>query len=948
MTRLLLSRLALARFAAAPLAAGPFAPVRLSHQLARRGRVAASLMLMLGASMQISVAGVAAQAPLMPALPELMPGATYDPAIPTLEQVVGHAPQQEITAPDEMVRYFEALAAAAPDRARLFSYGTTWEGRPLVMLAIGGPAQIAGLDNVKAGLQQLADPRVLSQADIDALIAELPVVVALVAGIHGNEISSGGAALGLAYHLLAATNDPVADAVRREGLVLIDPAQNPDGRARFVSTTRQARGIAPDGDPLSAEHDEPWPGGRVNHYLFDLNRDWFAQTQPETRGRNALLLEFAPHVVVDVHEMGGASTYYFPPNAVPGNPWTTPEQTASLQRLGAEMAMDMDARGIRYFNRDTYDAFYPGYGVSWPMALGAIGMTFEQASARGLMYERPDGSVLTYGEGVRNHFVTTRATVARSLEDRTQLLREFVAFRRGAAALGEGRSFVLHSSHDPSMAARLAETLARNGINIVAPTTDVSVAGRTLPATGTYIVPLDQPSHRLIRNLLDRNTPMDTTFVAEQIRRRSLRLNDQIYDVTAWSLPLLWDVEVLETRGLAASGTPVIAGAFEAEARAAAAAAAGSGAAGSGATGSGAAGDALTDEAVALLMRWGTGAAAATTQLVRDGLVVRATGEELVLNRRTWPVGTAIIRPSDNGAGTALKVAQAAAAHGAEVVAVASAFTDSGSSFGSRATRTLRLPRVALAWGGPGATYSTGWARHVLEGRYGLPVTAIRTSALMRTRLDRYDVIVLPSGNFAGDLSEADVGELRRWMSRGGTLITMAESARWAARVGLLATSTEWRGGAPEFGAGASDASAGGARAVPEQPIDPIASIAPRREPPEPVPGAILNVELDRSHWLASGTDGRIGALVDGSRIFSPITLDRGMNVGRYAGLDELIASGIVWEEGRAQLAHKAFLVHQPFGSGQLIAFAEDPNFRSYAEATQLLFVNAVLLGAGK
>jgi hypothetical protein len=858
--------------------------------------------------------------------PELVPGTTYDPAIPTLEQVEGHRIRDEITPPDGIARYLAALAEAAPDRARFIEYGRTWEGRPMHMLVLGSAGRIARLEALEADLRRLADPRGLSAEDQERLVAELPVVVALVHGVHGNEISSGGAAMATAYHLLAATNDPVAERVMGEVLVLVDPDQNPDGRARFVQSTVQNRGRWADADPLSAEHDEPWPGGRGNHYLFDLNRDWFAQTQPESRGRVAMLLRFMPHVVADIHEMGGNSTYYFPPNAVPGNPWTTPEQASTLDRLGAAMAGAFDARGFRYFNRDTYDAFYAGYGVSWPMAQGAVGMTFEQASARGLVYRRSDGSVLTYGQGVLQHFTSSRATLDLAARERERLLREFVAFRRSASDLGRGRSYVLHSAHDPALARRLAGTLVANGIEVRAATEAVSTGGRTLEPNGTYVVPLEQPAHRLIRNLLDRHTPMDSSFVAEQVRRRDLRLRDQIYDVTAWSQPLLWDVELFEVRGIPGAGVAVPRGAGASPGTAAVAR--------------------PDPDAVAYLMPWGTATAAAVAELLRQGITVRATGAELTLAGRVWPVGTAIVRPSSGGPDVADAAAAAAGRHGADLVAVSGSYAQAGSSFGSNATRTLRLPRIVLAWDQPASSYSAGWARYVLERRYGLPVTVVRGSSLGRLTLSEYDVLVLPSGNWSGVVGDALEQRLRTWLSEGGTLITLAEASRWAARAGLLATSTELRGGAPEFGEGSPGV--GRTAPVAAQPIDPVASLAPTRESPEPTPGAILNLTLDRGHWLAAGTDGRIGVMVEGSRVFSPLTLDRGTNVGRYAGLDDLVASGIVWAEAHPQLAHKAYLMHQPAGRGQIIAFAEDPNYRSYAEASQLLFVNAVLLGTGR
>jgi hypothetical protein len=217
----------------------------------------------------------------------------------------------------------------------------------------------------------------------------------------------------------------------------------------------------------------------------------------------------------------------------------------------------------------------------------------------------------------------------------------------------------------------------------------------------------------------------------------------------------------------------------------------------------------------------------------------------------------------------------------------------------------------------------------------------VRASSLGRVDLSDFDVIVFPSGNYGDIVGDGMQDALSGWMRSGGTMITMSESTRWAARAGLLATNAERRGGRAEGDDPPTSESA-------DQPIDFLQAIAPSDEAPEQTPGAIVRGTLDTGHWLASGTDGEIGVLVEGTRIFAPITLDRGTNVGRYAGVDNLVMGGIVWEDAKPQLANKPFLFHQPMGRGQLIAFAEDPNYRAYAEATQLLFINAVLLGPGR
>src|SRR5207249_1361614 len=184
----------------------------------------------------------------------------------------------------------------------------------------------------------IADPRKTPDAEARKIMAGLPAVVWLSYGVHGNEISSPDAALLTAYHLLAARNDKMVDDILGKVLVLIDPAQNPDGRDRFVNYFEQARGLEPDASPLAAEHLEPWPGGRTNHYLFDLNRDWIALTQPEIAGQVKVLREWFPLVYVDLHEMGGDSTYFFSPESDPYNPNLTTDQRESLKLFGQNNA----------------------------------------------------------------------------------------------------------------------------------------------------------------------------------------------------------------------------------------------------------------------------------------------------------------------------------------------------------------------------------------------------------------------------------------------------------------------------------------------------------------------------------------------------------------------------------------------------------------------------------
>ena len=854
----------------------------------------------------------------------------YDPRIPTLKEVVGHELGEEISSPDQIAAYLAALAKAAPDRARLVEYARTEEGRPLHVLVVGDASRLARLEETKAGLRALADPRSLAPAEAERLVKELPAVVWLLHAVHGSEISSSDAALALAHHLLAAQEDEGAALVRREAIVLIDPLENPDGRARFLATNRLGRAASPDPERWAAEHDEPWPGGRGGHYLFDMNRDWFAQSQPETRGRLRLFLEWYPHVVVDLHEMGGDSTYYFAPPARPMNPYITPGQQRWLDTFGRAIAERFDAAGQAYFVREVFDAFYPGYAETWPMAHGAVGMTFEQASARGLVWRREDDVRLTYLDGIRNHFRAERATVETAARGREKLLSDFLEFRRSAVRDGEQgelRQYVVRPRDDPSRASRLAELLGAQGIDVRVATGELRSGARVFPP-GSLVVPLAQPGGRLVRNLLDPRVAMDEAFVKEQDRRRKKRLPNEIYDVTAWSLPLLFD---LECTGVAAAVTgetrpwasPAVSDEHE-----------------------------VAPARVAWLLPWGSGTAAAVAEALREGLKVRVAEAGFRIGGRAWPSGTAVVRVSENPEDAKERLGRIARRHGIGAFAADSGFVEEGVSLGSGRVRIIPRPRVLLLWDRPASSLSAGWARWVLERRYGQPVTAVRVPALPRVELDRYDVIVLPSGDYGEAIGEDGVKRLRAWVEAGGTVVALGEASRWLTRekVGLLATKTELRDGRPEAEPSRDEKKDEGRPKTKDEdskpkPFDLEEAIQPERERPDPVPGALLRVDLDPEHWLSAGTSGKVHAVVESRRVFTPLKLDKGTNVGLYAKKEDVVASGFVWDDVRDLLGQKAFLMHQPLGEGHVVAFAEDPNYRGYAESTELVFMNAVLLG---
>ena len=493
---------------------------------------------------------------------------------------------------------------------------------------------------------------------------------------------------------------------------------------------------------------------------------------------------------------------------------------------------------------------------------------------------------------------------------------------KSAVAEGEKgpvREYVLLPGHDPSRAAALARNLATQGIEVRRAEEPFSVGTRKVPA-GAYVVSHAQPAGRLVRNLLDPDTKQDAAFIARQEERRKRRQPDQIYDITAWSLPLMFDVEVVTSPAVVAVKAAPVPAAYDAPP----------------------APRAVGPAKVGYLVPWGAAGAALTVEALAQGLRVHSVGGAFTLGGRAYPIGTALVRTAGNPADLQQRMSALATKHGAEVVPIDSAYIESGTSLGSNDVAFVKPPRVLLVWDQPTSSLSAGWTRWVLERRYGQRTTAVRTSALGRVNFSDYDVVVLPSGSYGDAIGGAVLNRLKDWIRLGGTLVTLAEATRWAAtsQAGLLDTNTLLKDGKPDVPPAGNNAASGAAATQ-----DYDKAIQPDRERPDAQPGALLRATVDTDHWLSAGQDADTQVVIEGSRVFAPIKLNAGRNVVYYAEKERLVASGLIWPEGQDLLVRKAYLMHQPMGQGHVIGFAEDATYRGYAEATMLLFMNAVLLG---
>ncbi len=859
-----------------------------------------------------------------PSLP-YFPGSTYSTTIPTVEQALGYALGSQITEPAAVLDYFRQLQQAAPDRLKLVQYGKSAQGRPLFYVVIGKPAHLSALDQIEADMRRLADPRTLTKQNAEQLLQNLPSSVWVSSTLHGNEISPVDAAMALAYFLLAEQSGQAAK-ILDNTLVYIEPLQNPDGHHRFVSRYYATAGLVHSADRFSAEHNEPWPNGRTNHYLFDLNRDWVSLTQPEIQQRVKRLQQMFPLVYVDSHEMSGDQSYYFSPEAEPYNPFILPAQRETLQWFGQNNAKKFDELGYDYFTREIFDAFFPGYGASWPLYHGSIAMTYEMGSARGHAYRRQDGSVLTFADGVQRNFIAFTATLETAATQRKALLQRFYQYRQQALKQGAKDgigSYIFPASRDKAGHQKLMGVLTQHGIQVAQAQEDFRACGQSYQA-GTYLVNTAQPTYQLIRALLDDSVPMDKKFIKQQEERRANNLPDQIYDVTAWSLPQMYNLAVnrcssaVDVSSVVVGPETIIPGQVS-----------------------------QTDAAYGYLVPWGDMAAARLmSAALQQGFKVKSTDVAFThQNGKQYPAGTLILSKADNP-GLAEKIGELAERSGAQVEGINSSWVLDGPNFGSGQVKLIPKVNIAMAWDEPTDPLSAGSARFVLERFIGYPVTAFRPAQLLQSALQGYDVLILPStrGGYQTALGERGKQLLRQFVQRGGVLIALGNANEWLlqGKEPLLASKQEYKTGEREKPQDETQVPG----TVLKAESDYQKLLEPWQADPDWVPGFLANARVDQNHWLTAAVPPQVKTIYVGNQIYTPLSIDQGRNVVTFDSADKLLAGGFVWDENRLQIAQKALVMVQELGRGQVIAFTQEPNFRAYVDGMHLLYINAVFRGA--
>ncbi len=841
------------------------------------------------------------------------PLGTVDSNVTRLSESLGHAVGTRFSDARAVEHALTTLALTSP-RVHLVTYGYTAERRLLRALIIASPERQRRLEEIREANLRLTDPRLLTQAEASAIGDSLPAIVWISAGVHGNEASSTEAVLALAYQLAAGTDERTR-AIIRDAIVIIDPVQNPDGRARYVDWYDRTATVPPSTSWDAAEHAEPWPGGRGNHYHFDLNRDWAWLTQPESRARIAFYRQWMPHTHVDLHEMSPFSTYFFFPAARPFHEALPTEVATWGQIYGAANAAALDQIGAPYFVGENFDMFYPGYGDSWPTFNGAIGMTYEQAGGgrAGLSIRRPDGTLLTLVDRARNHFTTALTTIETTVRKRRERVRDFAAYWRTAIGSESApRTILIRTEHDPALGYRLAQTLTQNGIEVHRLTASTTISARPYYATrsertvfteGTLLISLHQPQRRLATALLEPKTAARDTF---------------FYDLSAWSLPVAYGLPAFESDAALPSSVE-----RWTEARMLR-------------------GSILGGPAsVAYLIPWEPrNAASVVWSLLRAGYVVHTATRSFTLSGRSYAAGTAVIFTSQNRSDLHSDLSDLVVRAGITAIATSTGLTEKGIALGSDKVVPLRAPSVALLTDEPTRSNSVGELWYLLEKDLGIPFTLVRAEDLLRTSLAKYDVLLLADGGWNSFLDSSKVALLRAWVSAGGVLIALDDASRALTKKASGLTGAELIRDLrdDEKSAEVKDRE----KKLREQRRSMTSFEKEELDRLERIPGAIYRAVVDTTHPLGFGVQRDMYVLKGNGAPFRAV--DQG-HVAVWFSPETTVVSGYSSMNRAREVASSPYVQEFTVGRGKIYLFAESPSFRMLWLGPSKLLINAMLFG---
>lgn len=803
----------------------------------------------------------------------------YNSGIPSPEAFLGYGIGEYHTRHDRIVQYLEALAQLS-DRAAIDTYGYTHEKRKLVLLRIGTPEHLNNLEALRQRHLDLINTETPYKPD-----PTLPIFIQLAYNVHGNEPSSSEAAM-LAAYILTASEDPRIVRYREEALFFVDPTINPDGRDRHTQWANALRATPLVDDPQDAEHNEMWPGGRTNHYWFDLNRDWLLAINPESRGKLNWYHQWYPNVVTDFHEMGTQSTHFFEPMKMNGSkdPIMPKENYIDINELFAGyFVKSLDSIGSLYFSKEAFDGTYPGYGSSYPDLQGGLGLLFEQASSRGHAQKTAYGQI-TFPFTIRNQLVSGMATVQAAVENKEYMHRyqkEFFNSGLKNAAASKIRGYHFSEDNDKNRIKAFLDKLILHRVKVYRDGAD------------GFVVPTDQPQYRMVQTFFETYSQYrDSVF----------------YDASAWSVANFYNIDYQPVRSIN-PGTPVteLDNLFPIST--------------------------VSLSQYAYIIDWNDyNAPAMVHQLQQQGLVVASAFKPFTTrtsdSEKAFAYGAIILpvtQQKKSAAETHQLLLQAQKTFEVPVYAVNSGYHLKGIDLGSSYIRPIRPAKAAIIIGNGVSSYEAGEVWHLLDTRVHMPITKIPIRNLRTAKLDSYNTLVLVSGRYS--LSDAEQKKIRDWVANGNTLITIAGGSSYA-------IGQKW---VNETLVEAPKDSLKTKNRLPY--VD-----APENSGKESVGGIILKANLDLTHPLSFGYQKSDIPVYKNNEVWIAPSKNPYATVAQYT--ENPHVDGFITAKNLNDFAIKsASVLVSKLGGGRVILFADNPNFRGSWYGTNRLFLNALFLG---
>ncbi len=798
-----------------------------------------------------------------------------------------------------LVDYMQHVASNSPN-AQLVQYGETNEKRPLILLYISTPENLAQLDAIRENNLKKTG---MIEGDSDPALDK--AIVWISCTVHGNEASGAESSMPTAY-ALADPNNTQTQAWLQNTIVILDPTINPDGYSRYTHWYRRFAHNIPNPDPRSSEHSEPWPGGRVNHYYFDLNRDWAWQTQVESQHRLKIYHQWMPHIHVDLHEQGYNSPYYFAPAARPYHQYITDWQADFQKEIGQNHAKYFDQNGWLYFTRQVFDLLYPSYGDTYPIFNGAIGMTYEQAGggSAGRAIKLANGDTLRLIDRINHHHTTSLSTIEISSINSGRLIQNFEKFYSDNInnPQGEYKTYIIKGSNPTPKLKAFCELMDKNHIQYGKAQSNSAVnvydyqtgeEKRMNIEANDLVISAYQPKAVLAQTLLDPNT-----FVEDSMT----------YDITAWSLPYAYGLEAYASTQRVNVNTGYEFSNYSGL-------------------------NTVDPNTYAYLAKWeAMSNAKFLAGLLKNGVRVRYATQNFKLNNIDYAPGTLVITRADNrkmGARFHQIIKQTADQYEQEIDAVQSGLVQEGWDFGSGTMRLIDQPNIAVLTGTGTSSYSYGQIWYYFEQDIDFPFDAIPADALGRTDLSPYNILIMPEGFYRVGSSEAS--KISSWVSGGGRLIALGTSVRKLQDKEGFSLSRYASESAKNEAKRRSD----------QEQLDnrfhPFAG-SQRRSISNYNPGSIVQLDLDETHPLAFGLYEPYFTLKTNSLIYEP--LKGAWNVGR-TGKDPII-KGFMGYKLKQEVKQSVTFAVENKGGGAVIYLIDNPLFRSFWENGKMLFSNAL------